>query len=68
MRNMVEVEVNATVQQGQHRLNDLKTQVANAQNAVNNINVYAQAAGPSPYQSGVQMATGIDRELRRRGI
>ncbi|WP_215507603.1 phage tail tape measure protein [Peptoniphilus sp. EMRHCC_23] len=68
MRQMAEMEVNATIQQSQHKLNNLKTQISNAQGAVNNINVYPQAAGPSPYQAGTQMGRGIDRELRRRGI
>lgn len=68
MRQMAEMEVNATIQQSQHKLNNLKTQISNAQGAINNINVYPQAAGPSPYQAGAQMGRGIDRELRRRGI
>lgn len=68
MRQMAEMEVNATIQQSQHKLNNLRTQISNAQGAVNNINVYAQATGPSPYQAGTQMGRGIDRELRRRGI
>ena len=68
MRNTVQSEVDATLKQSQAKLNALKVQMQNVQAQGNNINVYAQAQGASPYQEGMQMGRAIDRELRRRGI